>query len=89
MKDLTNISNSLIVKIIDEWVQGERNRDILKDRYINGICYEPLAEKYDVSVSTVKRTVNKYSPVIFKQLEKEFQEDKSGNVVMTMPFVAN
>lgn len=89
MKDLTNISNSLIVKIIDEWVQGERNRDILKDRYINGICYEPLAEKYDVSVSTVKRTVNKYSPVIFKQLEKESQEDKSRNVVMTMPFVAN
>lgn len=89
MKDLTNISNSLIVKIIDEWVQGERNRDVLKDRYINGVCYEPLAEKYDVSVSTVKRTVNKYSPVIFKQLEKESQEDKSGNVVMTMPFVAN
>lgn len=89
MKDLTNIPNSLIIKVIDEWVQGERNREILKDRYINGICYEPLAEKYDISISTVKRIIGKYSPVIFKRLEQELIENKSENIVMIMPLVAN
>ena len=90
MKDLTNIPNSLIIKVIDEWVQGERNREILKDRYINTICYEPLAEKYDISVSTIKRIINKYSPVIFSRLDKELKKEQSENAtVILMPLVAN
>ena len=65
------ISNSELSKLIDEWIKGknaERNRAILKDRLINGICYEPLAEKYQLSVRRVKDIVYKNEYIIFKQL---------------------
>lgn len=65
------ISNSELSRLIDEWIKGknaERNRAILKDRLINGICYEPLAEKYQLSVRRVKDIVYKNEYIIFKHL---------------------
>ena len=37
--------------------QAERNRKILKRRLIDGICYEPLAEEFDMSVRQIKNIV--------------------------------
>lgn len=54
-----NISNSQLRELIDEWVKGERNRAILKRRLIDLICYEPLAEEFDLSVRQVKSIVYK------------------------------
>lgn len=54
MKDYTN---SQISAIIDEVIHSERDRAILKRRYIDGICFEPLAEEFDLSVRQVKRIV--------------------------------
>lgn len=54
MKDYTN---SQISAIIDEVIHSERDRAILKRRYIDGICYEPLAEEFDLSVRHIKRIV--------------------------------
>lgn len=68
------IPNSLLISVIDEWVQGDMNRAILKDRHINLMCYEPLAEKYLVSVSTVKRILNRYDPVVFAHIDKELKK---------------
>lgn len=58
-------TNSRISIIIDDRVHSERDRKILKDRLINGLCYEPLAEKYSLSVSQVKRIIYKYQDIIF------------------------
>ena len=63
-KSRTEIQNA-----IDEAIVGrnaERNRAILKRRLIDGICYEPLAEEFDLSVSQVKR-------IVYKQEEKLLQ----------------
>ena len=68
------IPNSLLISVIDEWVQGDMNRAILKDRHINLMCYEPLAEKYLVSVSTVKRILNRYDLVVFAHIDKELKK---------------
>lgn len=57
--DIIRKPNSQISFLIDEWIHSERDRAILKDRFINGICYEPLAEKYDLSVRQIKTIVNK------------------------------
>lgn len=54
-----NISNSQLRELIDEWVKGERNRAILKRRLIDLICYEPLAEEFELSVRQVKSIVYK------------------------------
>lgn len=52
-------SNTQIAEIIDEHIHSERDRAILKRRFIDGICYEPLAEEFDLSVSQIKRIVYK------------------------------
>lgn len=50
-------SRSELSDLIDEWIFSERNRKILKRRYLDGICYEPLAEEFDLSVRQVKKIV--------------------------------
>lgn len=64
-KDLTQLDNSEIERMIDERVHHERNRRILKRRLIDGICYEPLAEEFDMSVIQMKRIVYRYQDAIF------------------------
>lgn len=57
---MTECTNSRISSVIDEYINGRhaaRNRDILKDRLINGIPFEPLAEKYGLSTRQCKRIV--------------------------------
>jgi hypothetical protein len=54
-----NVSNTELSAIIDDWVKGERNRAILKRRLIDLICYEPLAEEFELSVRQVKNIVYK------------------------------
>lgn len=64
-----DISRSEIEELIDEWVIGknaERDRRILKRRLIDGICYEPLAEEFDLSTPQVKRIIYKRQNQIFK-----------------------
>ena len=60
------ISNSEMERIIDEWIPHERDRRIMKRRMIDGICYEPLAEEFDLSVRRVKSIVYKWQDVIFR-----------------------
>ena len=66
-----NLSRSDIEHLIDEWIIGknaERNRRILKRRMIDGICFEPLAEEFDISVQQVKNIVYKGQKIIFKHI---------------------
>lgn len=67
-EEVIEYTNSKIAIIIDEHIHKERDRNILKRRLIDGICYEPLAEEFDMSVSQVKRIVHKCEQIIFKRL---------------------
>lgn len=60
------LSYSQISKLIDEWILNERNRKILKRRLLDGICYEPLAEEFDLSVRQIKNICYKGETKIFK-----------------------
>ena len=64
-KELTQLDNSEIERRIDERIHHERNRRILKRRLIDGICYEPLAEEFEMSVIQMKRIVYRYQDAIF------------------------
>ncbi len=59
-------SRSEIEHLIDEWVHKEKYRQILKRRLLDGICYEPLAEEFDMSVRQIKNIVYKESAKVFK-----------------------
>ena len=69
MKKYNDISNSELANLIDEWVRGERNRKMLKDRLINGMLYEPLAEKYNLSVRATQNIIYKASEQLFKHVK--------------------
>ena len=64
MNRFTMISNSALSALIDEWVKGERDRRIMKRRLIDCICFEPLAEEFDMSVQNVHRIVDKNNRII-------------------------
>lgn len=69
---MIDISRTQLESLIDEWIIGknaERDRRILKERLIDGICYEPLAERYEISVSQVKRIIYKRQNQLFKHLK--------------------
>lgn len=57
--DRFDIANSEIDYLIDQWIRSERDRAILKDRLINGMTFERIAEKHDMSVRQTKNIVYK------------------------------
>lgn len=68
MYDLSDISNSKIEELINEYIHSERDRKILKRRLIDGICYEPLAEEFDMSVRQMKNIVYRAEKQLFKHI---------------------
>lgn len=65
MKDY---KNSEIAVLIDEYIHNERDRAILKRRLIDGVCYEPLAEEFNLSVQRIKSIVYKAQEKLFKHI---------------------
>lgn len=66
--NLSDMSRTDLENLIDEWIIGrhaERDRAILKRRLIDGICFEPLAEEFDLSVPHIKRIVYKAQERLF------------------------
>ena len=61
--DRFDIANSEIDYLIDQWIRSERDRAILKDRLINGMTFERLAEKHDMSVRQTKN-------IVYRSMEK-------------------
>ena len=62
-------TNSEIERLINEHVHNARNRNILKRRLIDGVCFEPLAEEFNLSVRQVKNIVYKEADRIFAMMK--------------------
>jgi len=70
MKDY---SRSELEAAINEWIVGknaERDRRIIYRRLIDGICFEPLAEEFDMSVRQIQNIVYKTQEKLFRHLSK-------------------
>jgi len=67
MKNL-NYSNSEIEKVIDDFVHSQRDRAILKRRYIDGILIEPLSEEFDLSPRQIRNIIYKNENIIFSHV---------------------
>ena len=65
---MRDYSRSELEHTIDEWILNERDRAIMKRRLIDGICYEPLAEEFDMSVAQIKRIVYKSQEKVFRHI---------------------
>lgn len=69
--DDRDISAEILAKVIDNYVIGnnaQRNREILKLRLIDGIKYEELAERFDLSPKQIQNIIKKHENKVFKHL---------------------
>lgn len=64
-------TNSGITAAIEEYVHSERDRAILKDRFVDGLTFEQLAERHDVSTRTIKNVIYKHEYIILKYAKRE------------------
>lgn len=65
-----DLSRTEIEYLIEEWVVGRnahRNRQILKSRYCDGLTYEQLADRYQLSERQLKNIVYKYDKILWKK----------------------
>ena len=67
---MTEYRNSDLIAVVDEYVHSERDRKILKRRYIDGICFEDLGEEFQMSVRQIQNIVYKHQDRIFKHIGK-------------------
>lgn len=63
--------NSEIAALIDEHVHSQRDRAILKRRWIDGICFEPLSEEFGLSVRQTKNIIYKYEKILICHLHNK------------------
>ena len=63
-----DLSRSVLEHLIDEWIFSERDRKVLKRRLLDGICFEPLAEEFDMSVRQIKTIVYRGEEKLCKHL---------------------
>ena len=64
---LDKYSRSEWERLIDEYIFNEDDRKMLKRRLLDGICYEPLAEEFDISVAQIKRRIYKSQNKLFSK----------------------
>lgn len=69
--DFPNVSRSVLNLLIEEWILSERNRKILKRRFLDDIRLEPLAEEFDLSVRQIRRIVTDGKAVLKAHLIDE------------------
>lgn len=70
MKNL-DISRTELSNLIDEYVIGKnaiRDREIMKDRLIDGFSYYELSDKYNLSLPALKYIINKRNNQVLKHL---------------------
>lgn len=67
-EEMRDYTNSEMSALIDEHIHSERDRKIMKRRLCDGICYEPLAAEFDMSVTQIKRITYKSQAKLLKYL---------------------
>jgi DNA-directed RNA polymerase sigma subunit (sigma70/sigma32) len=63
-----DLSRSELEYLIDEYIFNERDRSILKRRLLDGICFEPLAEEFELSEKQVRNILYKYTKILDRKL---------------------
>ena len=56
-------------ELVDEYVQGDVNKQILILFYVDDLTQEEIVEKLNVSVSKIQRECKRYGVPIFSMME--------------------
>lgn len=66
--DFSDLKNSELSALIDDWIRDDRNREILKDRFINCLTFDEIADKYCICERHVKRIVYKNGDFLLSKI---------------------
>lgn len=66
--DWDNITNSEIDHLINEYIHSERDRKVLHLRLVDGLTYEKIADRMDMSVRQIKNIVYRAEERLFRHL---------------------
>lgn len=61
-------TNSQIKSLIAEYIHSSRDRHVLFDRLVDGMTFEALSEKYQLSDRQIKTIVYKNEKLLFKHI---------------------
>lgn len=67
-REIDNLPKSQIELLIEEWVHDQRDRSIVRRRWLDGVVYEKLAEEFDLSVTRTKTICYKAQKKIVEHL---------------------
>ena len=56
---MNSYTNSRITELINEYIHSKRDREILIDRFVHGLTFCELEDKYHLSERQIKRIVYK------------------------------
>ena len=65
---MVDYTNSQISSLIDEHIHHALHRKMLKDRFIDGMTYEQIAEKHDITARQTKNIIYKSMDSLIKYL---------------------
>lgn len=65
-----DLSRDEICYLIEQFVFSKRDRQMIRDRLIDGMTYEELAEKYYMSVRQIKNIVHKNKDIVFSHVDR-------------------
>lgn len=68
MKPDFSISRSEVEHYINEYCFNQKYREILKRRWLDGICFEPLAEEFDMSVRQIQNIIYKEGDKVLRHM---------------------
>lgn len=63
-----NYSNTEFIKWINEYIHSERDREILVERFVNGLTFAELSDKFYLSERQIKRIVKKADSFLLRFL---------------------
>ena len=66
--EMREYTNSEIRLLIDEHIHNERDRELLKRRLCDGVCFDELSEEFNLSVQRTKTIVYKSKERLLRYL---------------------
>lgn len=65
-----DLSRDEINYLIEQFVFSKRDRQMIRDRLLDGMTYEELAEKYYMSVRQIKNIIHKNKDIVFGHIDR-------------------
>lgn len=63
---IPDLSRDQITYLIYQFIFSRRDREMLIDRLLDGMTYDQLAEKYDMSVRQVRNIIHRNKEIVFQ-----------------------